>query len=132
MQEVSRNTQGGVCTFSFVSAQNGVLCMPDAIGVSVSLETGKPCAFVAKDYILHHKDRGELIAKVTPEQAAEKLSDALEPQASRLVLTQTAGGAELLCHQIACIGGNGENVTVFVNAATGAQEKIMISEVAEA
>ena len=132
MQEVSRATEGGLCTFTFAAVQHGVVCLPDVVSVSVSLETGEPCSFVAEEYIMHHRDRGELIAKVTPEQAAEKLSDTLSPQASRLVIAQTAGGAEIFCHQIVCASQRGETVTVYVNALTGAQEKIIVSQGAEA
>ena len=128
MQEVDRSVEGGVCTFTFAAVQQGVLCLPDAVRVSVSLSTGEPCSYLAEEYLLNHREREELIAAVTPDQAAQSLSADLKPLASRLVITRlTAGGAEIFAHQIECQGREGDTVTVLVNAITGAQEKIIVS-----
>ncbi|MEG1633988.1 MAG: germination protein YpeB [Oscillospiraceae bacterium] len=124
--ETSIRCGDGVCVVSYAAVDRGVLCMPDVLSVSVALDSGEPCAFMADEYILNHRDRGDLVAKVSPTKAAETLPKSLTPKASRLIVAETAGGAELLCHEMACETEDGSAVTVFVNAETGAQEKIVI------
>lgn len=63
---------------------------------------------------------------MTAEQAAEALPDDLEAAEPKLTAALTEGGGERLCYVFPCEAEDGSQVTVYVDAKTGAQAKIEI------
>ncbi len=54
MQETYTLTQGGTFTVNFAPMQDGVLCYPDLIKVTVALDTGEIVGFESSGYLTHH------------------------------------------------------------------------------
>jgi hypothetical protein len=50
----------------------------------------------------------------------------LEVLSHRLALIPTGGEYEVLCHEFQCRTDDGSHVIVYVNAATGNEEKILL------
>lgn len=114
-------------TFAYQSA-DGVVCTPDAISVTVSLETGEVCGYSAEEYVMNHRERSFDAPAVSSEAALAALPASLTAAESRLSLLSSDSGAEVLCWEIACSTAGGDGVAVYVNAQTGVQEKIEIAQ----
>lgn len=75
---------------------------------------------------MHHVKRGKLEPEITAAQAKEAVSDALELLDMRLALIPTPGEDEVLCWECTCQTEEGTHCMVYVNAQTGAEEKILL------
>ena len=117
----------GVCTINYAYEQDGVLCYPDLIKVSVALDDGSIVEYDASGFLMNHQDQRDLNAqKLTADQARESVSPALTPDEGRPALIPTAGLNEVLTYEFLCEGENGEQVLVYINADTGYEEQILI------
>ena len=126
MAETYHMTQRGILTVNFAYRQGEVLCYPDLIKVSVALDTGRVCGFEAGGYLASHRERDLPEALVSEEEARAMVPAALEELAHQLALIPSAGKNEILCHEFKCAAEDGRHYIIYVNAATGAQEKILI------
>ena len=123
---VSSSEDGGLAAFTFAGSENGVMYPADAVSISIALDDGSVCSYDATEYILNHTERDLGEPAVTAEQAAEALPDDLEAAEPKLTAALTAGGGERLCYVFPCEAEDGSQVTVYVDAKTGAQAKIEI------
>lgn len=120
------DASAGELTASFAFEQDGVICYPDLIKVTVALDTGEVVGMEAKGYVMNHSRR-ELGAPLPdPEGAAGRLSPALTVKSHRPALIPTAGKNEVLCEEYTCQVGDGRHVMVYVNAETGMEEQILL------
>ncbi len=126
MQETYTLTQGGSFTVNFAPVQNGVLCYPDLIKVTVALDTGEVTGFEASGYLTHHTERTLPSPVLSQEEARAALVPSLTVLAHQLALIPTAGEYEVLCHEFKCEAPDGSHILVYVNAQTGAEEKILL------
>lgn len=119
----SSEERDGLCVLSFVPQDGGAAALPRTVSVSVALDTGEPCALVAWNYYgTAQADLQE--PAVSAEDAAATLPDTLTLQSARLSVIETDSGAQLLCYELSCTAEDDSDVTVYVDAATGKQEKI--------
>ena len=118
-------TQAGVLTANFAATQDGVVLYPDLIKVSVGLDDGQVVGYEAKGYVSNHGDR-MLSATISEERAAEAVSAELDILTIDLALIPTPGKNEVLCYEFATETVDGKHQLVYVNAANGLQEKILI------
>ena len=123
---VSSSEDGGLAAFTFAGSENGVMYPADAVSISIALDDGSVCSYDATEYILNHTERDLGEPAVTAEQAAEALPDDLEAAEPKLTAALTEGGGERLCYVFPCEAEDGSQVTVYVDAKTGAQAKIEI------
>ena len=127
MRESYYALSDGVCTINYAYEQDGVLCYPDLIKVSVALDDGSIVEYDASGFLMNHQDQRDLNAqKLTADQARESVSPALTPDEGRPALIPTAGLNEVLTYVFLCEGENGEQVLVYINADTGYEEQILI------
>lgn len=118
--------ENGVLTVNFQYAEDGVICYPDLVKVSVALDTGAVMDYDAKGYLSCHFDRELPEPEITVQQAREELSPALTIRAQNLALIPSPGGEERLCYEFVCHSQEDRRYVIYVNALTGAQEKILI------
>ena len=103
-----------------------MLCYSDLVKVSVALDTGKVCGLETLGYLTAHTVR-ELPAPAVDEDTARQAVPAtLEVLAHQMALVPSDGQYETLCHEFKCAAENGQHLMIYVNALTGAQEKILI------
>ena len=126
MSETYHMVQGGILTVNFAFRQGEVLCYSDLVKVSVALDTGKVCGFEAKGYLNAHGPREIPAPAVSAEQARAAVPDSLEVLAQQLALTPSEGKYETLCHEFKCAAPDGRHYIIYVNAASGAQHRILI------
>ena len=126
MERSYHMTQNGILTVNYEHAEDGVLCYPDLVKVGIALDTGAVMSYDAKGYLSSHHERELPEITVSEEEAREKISPALTVRSHQLAVIPSAGGEERTCHEFLCRAKDGGSFLVYVNAVTGAQEKILI------
>ncbi|MGE4352993.1 MAG: germination protein YpeB [Oscillospiraceae bacterium] len=126
MKDSYHMTQDNICTVNFAYEDDGVLCYPDLIKVSVALDSGNVVGFEAAGYVASHTDRQIPEAAVSRDEAQKKVAADLTVQSHRLCIIPTAGQYEKFCHEFVCTSESGGDFIIYVNAETGEQEKILI------
>lgn len=119
-------TNEGVCVINFAYLNGSTVCYTDLIKVGVDLTSGNVVFLDARGYINNHKSRNILTPKYTAEQASEVLSDNLSVESVSNALIPTASKGEVHCYEFKCKGLNDEEVLVYINTATLAEEQIFI------
>jgi spore germination protein len=120
----------GICTINYAYRQDNVICYPDLIKVSVALDNGSIVGFNATGYVMNHTNRS-LEAKISAETAQKSVSPNLKVQKHDLAVIPTPGLNEVLCYEFLCTGKNNEKVLVYINAATGYEEQILILQISD-
>jgi germination protein YpeB len=131
MQENYYEIAEGLVTFNFAYMQDGTTCYTDLIKVGVALDDNAVLFFDARGFIFNHTTRPALTASITREQAAQSVSSALSIRSSKLALIPTSGKNEVLTYEFLCDGKEGEELLVYINAATGAEEQLLILMIGE-
>lgn len=126
MTESYHINQGNVLTINFAPMENGVLCYPDLVKVSVALDTGSVMGFECHGWIMNHTGRNVSTPAVDEKTAAAVVSPDLEILSHQLALIPTGGEYEVLCHEFKCRTSDDTHVIVYINAATGNEEKILL------
>lgn len=116
----------GVCTVNFAHTQGGALVYPDLIKVEVAMDNGEVLAYDARGYLANHCARTLETPKLTPEQAKAVVGDKLTVHSSRLAVIPTPGQYEAYCYELSGVAQSGEQVLVYVNTQTGAEEQILL------
>lgn len=117
---------GDVLTVHFAPRQDGVYCYPDLIKVSVALDNGGLIGFQSEGYLMNHRVRDLPAPAVTADQARSAVGDALKVLAHQLAVIPTGGEHEVLCHEFKCETETGSHMLVYLNAATGQEENILL------
>ncbi len=122
------DTANNICIFNYAYQQDDVVCYPDLIKIGVALDNGEIVSFESRGYITNHQDKRDLPKPaITAEQAKAVVSKRLLPGASRLAVIPSTGLNEVFAYEIRCKGlDDDQNVLVYVNAVTGAEEQILI------
>ncbi|MCC8155892.1 MAG: germination protein YpeB [Oscillospiraceae bacterium] len=126
MAETYYMTQGGILTVNFAWQQDGVLCYSDLVKVSVALDTGAVCAFESRGYLTAHCVRTLPEVAVSTADAQAAVPSALRILAHQMALVPSDGQYETLCHEFKCANADGRHCIIYVNAVSGAQEKILL------
>lgn len=126
MELVNFSSSGNILLTEFVFKQGETLCLTDKIFVGVALDTGKICTFDSSMYLKNHVTDRNIVPELTYEEALDKVSDSLTVTDGRLVVlgTKSYDEPERLCYEFACETDAGNGVTVYINANTGAEERI--------
>lgn len=126
MVETYRYNNSGRLTVNFAWKQNDVLCYPDLCSVTVALDTGSILSFECTSYLSNHTQRALDTPAVSVDDARAKVSPKLKVLREQLALIPTDGEYEVLCWEFVCEAENGQHYIVCINAATGAEQKILI------
>ena len=116
----------GILTVHFAPLLDGVYCYPDLVKVGVALDNGDVVSFEAHGYLMNHGAREPAAPAVSADEAAERVDSSLTVLSRQLALIPTGGEYEVLCHEFKCQNADGGHVLVYVNAATGQQERILL------
>ena len=96
------------------------------IKVGIALDNGSVVSFDARGYLSAHHDRELPEASVSLAEAKATVSPALTVRSHQMAVIPSPGGEERYCHEFLCRAEDDRNYLVYVNAETGAQEKILI------
>ena len=116
----------GICTLNFAYSADGIICYPDLIKVSVSLESGRVISFDASGYIMNHRSRSISSPAITEAQARSKLSPLLKVLSCRRAIIPTEYETEQDTYEFHCEDRNGQELLVYIDTVTGAEDNILI------
>ena len=126
LEESYHTVSDGVLLVNFQHSEKGVRCYPDMIKVGVALDNGTLMSYDAQGYICAHTKRDIPEAAVSREEAQAVLSRDLRVKEHSMAIIPSAGGEERYCHEFLCQSAAGDRYLLYVNAQTGAEEKILI------
>lgn len=117
----------GMLTIHFAPVMDGVYCYPDLVKVTIALDDGSLLGYEAHGYLSQHRVRDLPPPAVTPEAAQQTLPPNVTLLGTKLALIPTLGGAEeVLTYELTCQTPEGRHVLIYVNAATGQQQNILL------
>lgn len=117
---------GNIMTINFAYTQDNVICYPDLVKVSVALDNGRIVGFESKGYIMNHAERSIPEAKISRQEAQEKVIKSLTVQTHEMTIIPTPGQNEVFCHEFKCENGDGNRFIVYINAETGNEQDVLI------
>ncbi len=117
---------GNTLMVNYAYTKNDVICYPDLIKVYVALDSGKIVGFEAQGYVMNHSKRDIPTAEITKEEAQSNVSPYLTVLSHGMAIIPTSGKNEVLCHEFKCENSDGNHYLVYINAASGVEEKILI------
>lgn len=126
MKESYYSTQDGICTVNFAYENDGVICYPDLIKLSVSLETGNIISFDARGYIMNHTDRPPVQSKISADEAKMSVSDYLTVMSSRLAVIPTDYKTEKTAYEFHCKTPDEQEVLVYIDVLTAKEDDILL------
>ena len=116
----------GMCVVNFAYLQGDTICYPDLIKVGVALDNFEIVFYEASGYIMNHKARTLKVPVHTAKDAAEVISPHLKIKSTHLAVIPSGGQNELYCYEFLCTGEQKEEILVYVNTETLAEEQIFI------
>ncbi len=126
MRESYYMINNNILTANFAFMQNGVICYPDLIKVGIAMDDGSLQSFDATGYIKSHKERQIPAPAISEEAARTKVPGDLNIIGTNKTIIPSAGKNEIFCYEFECEDANDQRFLIYVNAATGEQEKIFI------
>ena len=113
---------GSYVQYDFVAEKEGVTIYPDKVRLMIALDNGQLVGFDAVPYYSFHHAR-TFPPKITMDQAAKKLRPDFQVTEKRLTVIAKRGNQELYCYEFRG-KYQGEEYLIYLDAATGAEEKI--------
>lgn len=116
----------GICTINFAHTVNDVICYPDLIKVGVALDTGKIVSADTSGYLMNHKDRNIPSDVISSGEAERALSSTLTVTDRKTAFIPMSDGNEVYTYEFLCRDKDGNDILVYVNAATGKEADIKL------
>ncbi|MCX7615106.1 MAG: germination protein YpeB [Clostridiales bacterium] len=126
MKESYHTEYDNVVTVNFAATVKNVICYPDLIKVSVSLNDGSLRSIDAYGYIMNHKERNLPAPTVSMDVASKNVNNGLKILSKSLAVIPTNGLNEVFCYEFKCADATKRHFIIYVNAKTGSEENILI------
>ena len=126
MKESYHILKDHVLTVTYCAEQDGVMCYPDMVKLAIAMDTGEMLRFDAEAYLTSHAARELPEPAVSEEDARAMAHEGLTVKSEKLAVIPTSGAEEIYCRELICETEDGRHYLLYVNAMTGAQEKILI------
>lgn len=117
---------GETLTINYAYEEKDITMYPDLIKVKIALDNGEVLGMESTGYLNSHRDSRELKeAKITMEEAREKVNKKLQIKSSGMAVIPTEWNTEELCYEFK--GNTGENdFIVYINVETGEEQDILM------
>lgn len=126
MEETYFSLHNNIMTANFCYAPEGLRCYPDLVKVSVSMADGSILGYEGQGYVTNHRERQLDMPTVAQAEAENCVSSLLEVISRRLTVIPTRGEYEVLCWEFLGEAEDGSHVLCYINAFTGAEEKLLL------
>ena len=126
MKESYHIVQDGVLTVNYEYVQGGVICYPDLVKIGIALDHGTLMSYDAEGYIDCHEKRTIPDASFSETDAVAMVGKYLSADNCDLAIIPSEGGEERLCYEVLCTAEDGTHCLLYINAQTGAEEKILL------
>lgn len=110
---------------SYVYNQGEVAVYPDQVKLKIALDDGSIIGIESEKFLVSHIENRKIASPaVTVEKAQEKVGKRLKISKINLAIIPTEANKEVLCYEF--LGSyNGKDFIVYVNAATGYEQRII-------
>lgn len=125
MRESYYDTNSNIATINFAYTQSGVVCYSDLIKIKVAMDNGEIIGMEANGYIMNHCHRDTASVSLSSNEALAYVNNHLSIDSTALALIPTDSKKEVLCYEFKG-SHNGRNFLIYINASTGAEEKILM------
>lgn len=126
MKESYYEIQNNTVTINYAYVENGITMYPDLIKIKVALDNGEVLAYEAQGYLMAHEENRDLgEVNLTLDNARNLVSKNLKIEKESMAVIPLDGGTESLCYEFSG-KFNDKNFIVYINAATGKEEKILM------
>lgn len=115
----------GVCTVNYAYNQNGVICYPDLIKVSISLETGDITALDARTYLANHTEHNTSFT-LGEDDVRARVNKALDIISIKKSVIPTESEGEYSCYEIHCSDTQGNEALIYIDGKTGQEREILL------
>lgn len=127
MKESYFSVYDGICTVNYAYVQDEVICYPDLIKLSISLDKGEIVALDASTWLSNHKKRSLPEIELSVKKAQASLAPCLTVLSTNTALVPADYGKEVLCYEFHCRDTASEReVLVYINCLTGEEQDIML------
>lgn len=116
----------GVCVINMAYLDGETICYTDLIKVGVAMDNGEIVLFEGSGYISNHKSRAFETAVYSADEAQEALSSELTVNEIAIALIPTNSAGEVRCYEFTCDTAGGEEILVYINTQTLAEEDVLI------
>lgn len=123
MTPISYDTSGNSADITFARKQNDVTIYPEKIMIKVALDNGEVVGMQATDYVYNHKARELKQPALDMDVAQKSLNEKMQIKSKGLAIIQNELREDTQCFEFLGQLDN-TNYRIFINADTGAQEKI--------
>ncbi|MEG1996527.1 MAG: germination protein YpeB [Oscillospiraceae bacterium] len=120
-----------IITINYAATQGEAVLYTDLIKVGVAMDNGEIVSFDSRGYITNHYTRENITPKLTIKQAKEYINSSLIIESTSLCIIPSDSLEEKLCYEFKCTAQDKNNVIVYVNAQSGAEEQILILLISE-
>ena len=119
--EITDNT----ATINFAYSENGIKMYSDLIKVRVALDIGEVTGIECKGYLMNHRNRGDMTATLSEQEARSCVSTHLGVNAVSLAVIPKDSMREVLCYEFHGTYKD-KNFIIYVNAENGREEEILL------
>lgn len=114
-----------IATVNFAYSENGVKMYSDLIKVRVALDLGEVTGIECKGYLMNHKDRTNLVPRMSKSEARSCVMQNLSVDEPTLAVIPKDSLREVLCYEFHGTHKD-KNFIVYVNAENGREEEILL------
>lgn len=126
MKESYYEIRNNIATINYAYVEDDITMYSDLIKIKIALDNGEILGFEANGYIMSHEEHRNLnTPSLTLDEARSKVSKSIEITSESLAAIPKENKTEVLCYEFKG-KFNGKNYIVYINATTGAEEKILI------
>ncbi|MGN1298592.1 MAG: germination protein YpeB [Candidatus Scatovivens sp.] len=125
MKETYYTNLENILTVNYAYVQDDIVIYPDLIKVKIALDNGEVLGCETSGYLNAHYKREIKKAKITIEEARQKLNDKLNIISESTAIIPTEWKTEKLCYEFKGTVSNKEFL-VYINVETGEEEDILV------
>ena len=127
MKETYYMTNDNICVINFAYSKDGIIYYSDLIKVGISMADGKVLSLEAEGFLTNHIERKGFSEKIKLDEIKKNASPYLKIIDTKKCVIPKENGLEIECYELHCESNEtGEEVLIYVNAQTGAEENILL------
>ena len=125
MKETYYTKLENIVTINYAYVQDGVIIYSDLIKVKIALDNGEILGCETSGYLNAHHDREIKQAKISIDDAREKINNQLNIVSEKVAIIPTEWQTELQCYEFKGTVSN-KQFLVYINVETGEEEDILV------
>lgn len=114
-----------IATINFAFAGGNIIYYPDLVKVKIAMDSGEILGLEAGGYAANHTHRAFPSPKISPEDAKNRLSQALFVENTQLAVIPRKTQDEAFCYEFKCKLED-KTFLIYINTETGKEEDVLM------